>query len=478
MKKNGIGGGGASSSSSFPSSSNGKPRTALELFSADVAETVSAAAGGAKGAELKELVQEAWDGASASARAPYLSRATTEAAAFAAALAAAGGGGSGGGGNGSVGGVSKKRGRSKKKSEDDEIEEAERYLAEAAELKSKLNNSKKNAPAPDTDDEDEGEREHETDWGAAPPVAILGLTPRRKHLVVARAGAPLFAYGLVSASLAARARDGDAEAMAHCPLPAGMLEEFEEASDAFDRELAARSDGTGGYDLSGIADALCFVGGGEEGKGVPNAATAAPPLDSFAFVGSMRQARAGLLGKPLPLSSSSAKGGGDANAKKGANKKLKQDVMVQVPALALSRLVRRIQVAAAVRLWSWSFLFWKVFSSFADDEERKTRKKTHFFLHFFEFLSPHFSKKTIQQPGRGQDGRRRSCRGREEGRGRRGRVRGCHGGGGSRGEGGSHACGGGDGGRGKGEHCWCSYGPGLESRGRGEVKRALRVALE
>ena len=219
-------------------------------------------------------------------------------------------------------------------------------------------------------------------------MAILGLTPRRKHLVVARAGAPLFAYGLVSASLAARARDGDAEAMAHCPLPAGMLEEFEEASDAFDRELAARSDGTGGYDLSGIADALCFVGGGEEGKGVPNAATAAPPLDSFAFVGSMRQARAGLLGKPLPLSSSSAKGGGDANAKKVANKKLKQDVMVQVPALALSRLVRRIQVAAAVRLWSWSFLFWKVFSSFADDEERKTRKKNSLLSSFFRIPLP------------------------------------------------------------------------------------------
>lgn len=286
--------GGASSVSAHAS----RPRTALELFSADVAATVSAAAGGARGAELKKLVLEAWEGASASARAPYISRAAAEGAAFAAAVAAAGGGGGGGargGGNGGgasvSGGASKTRGRrgGKKKSDDDELEETEAFLADAAQLKSKLC---KNS-TPDTDDEDEEEREMETDWAAAPPSAILGLSPKRKHLLVARAGAPLFAYGLVSASLAARSRAGDPEALATCPLPPALLDEFEESTAAFDRDLAARSDGTGGYDLAGIADALCVGGEGGGGAGAscssfsvvgpPNAATAAPPLDSFAL---------------------------------------------------------------------------------------------------------------------------------------------------------------------------------------------------
>jgi hypothetical protein len=331
LKKNGGGGGGAGASSS---SSNGRrPSTALELFSADVAETVSAAAGGARGAELRKLVLEAWEGASAGSRAPYLSRATAEAAAFAssavASSAAAGGG------------ASKKRGRTKKR-DADELEETEAYLADAARLKAMLTSSTTAAAAADSDDEDEEEREEGTDWGLAPPLAVLGLSPRRTHFLVARAGAPLFAYGLVSASLAARARAGDPQAMAECPLPPAMLDEFEESETAFARDLAARADGTGGYDLSEIADALCFAGGGlfpsssSRSEGAPIAATAAPPLDSFAFLGAMRHARAGLLGKPAP-------------AEKGSSsKRLNRDVMVQVPALALSRLVRRIQVAAAV----------------------------------------------------------------------------------------------------------------------------------
>ena len=286
---------------------------------------------------------QAWEGASASARAPYLSRETAKAAAFAAAVAAAGGsaGGTAAGGGAAA---SKKRGRSKKKDEDHELEETEAFLAYAARLKLEL--TSKTTSSPDTDDEDEQEREMETDWGAAPPLAVLGLSPRRGHLLVARTGAPLFAYGLVSAPLAARARAGDPEAISKCPLPPALLDEFEESEAAFARELAARSDGTGGYDLSEIADALCFDGGGSSSSaagGAPNAATAAPALDSFAFIGAMRLARGGLLGKPLPLE------GGGAGAGMGS-KKLKRDVMIQVPALALSRLVRRIQVAAAVRL--------------------------------------------------------------------------------------------------------------------------------
>lgn len=355
--KKGIGGAASSSSSSRPS-------TALELFSADVAATVSAAAGGAKGAELKKLVLEAWEGAAASARAPYLSRETAEAAAFASAAAAAGvavvGGGIGGGASKKRGRGPGGRGRGRKRDDAAELEETEAFLADAARLKGLLT-SKNTAAAPDTDDEDEEERERETDWATAPPTAVLGLSPRRGHLLVARAGAPLFAYGLVSARLAARARAGDPEALATCPLPPALLDEFEAATAAFDRELAARSDGTGGYDLSEIADALCFSeenngGGGSSSSssaaGAPNAAIAAPPLDSFAFLGAMRQARAGLLGRPAPVE----KGGGGGGAGGGKNKRLKQDVMVQVPALALSRLVRRIQVAAAVSFVLFVFL--------------------------------------------------------------------------------------------------------------------------
>jgi len=356
LKKNGGGGGGAGASSS---SSNGRrPSTALELFSADVAETVSAAAGGARGAELRKLVLEAWEGASAGSRAPYLSRATAEAAAFAssavASSAAAGGG------------ASKKRGRTKKR-DADELEETEAYLADAARLKAMLTSSTTAAAAADSDDEDEEEREEGTDWGLAPPLAVLGLSPRRTHFLVARAGAPLFAYGLVSASLAARARAGDPQAMAECPLPPAMLDEFEESETAFARDLAARADGTGGYDLSEIAEALCFAGGGSfpssssRSEGAPIAATAAPPLDSFAFLGAMRHARAGLLGKPAP-------------AEKGSSsKRLNRDVMVQVPALALSRLVRRIQVAAAV---SFFLFFSPPFSSFLRGRATFDRKKS------------------------------------------------------------------------------------------------------
>ena len=208
---------------------------------------------------------------------------------------------------------------------------------------------------------------------------MLGLSPRRGHLLVARAGAPLFAYGLVSASLAARARAGDPEALATCPLPPALLDEFEEATAAFDRELAARSDGTGGYDLSEIADALCFVENGSSSSssaatasGAPNAATAAPALDSFAFLGAMRQARAGLLGKPAPLEG----GGGGAAGNK--NKRLKQDVMVQVPALALSRLVRRIQVAAAVSIFSSIFFRQSRERRECFDVEKSTKKLTLF----------------------------------------------------------------------------------------------------
>lgn len=458
LKKNGGGGGGAGASSS---SSNGRrPSTALELFSADVAETVSAAAGGARGAELRKLVLEAWEGASSGSRAPYLSRATAEAAAFAssavASFAAAGGG------------ASKKRGRTKKR-DADELEETEAYLADAARLKAMLTSSTTAAAAADSDDEDEEEREEGTDWGLAPPLAVLGLSPRRTHFLVARAGAPLFAYGLVSASLAARARAGDPQAMAECPLPPAMLDEFEESETAFARDLAARADGTGGYDLSEIAEALCFAGGGSfpssssRSEGAPIAATAAPPLDSFAFLGAMRHARAGLLGKPAP-------------AEKGSSsKRLNRDVMVQVPALALSRLVRRIQVAAAVSFFPFLFPpFFKFPSRSSDFRQKEIESSLSFvFLFSFEFLL--FDETLFKTTGRGKDGRCGSRGGREEGRGSRdSRDRGLRGEGEGVGGGGGDGGGGGCNGHREGRRrrrCCCRPCPRRrKGRRRGEVR--------
>lgn len=249
--------------------------SAFARFAEDTRAIIASVNPGADAAAMATLLSAAWKGADASVRARY----EAEAAATAAVAAA------------KAGGKAKKRARGASPDDDDDagdevVPTSKRAAAAAADA---------------SDDEDDVAERLAVDWAAHPPVAVVGQN-RGGFYLVARAGAPLSAYGLVDAAAAARARVG----ASMCPLPAAMLDEYDASVAAFDAALAARVAG-GGLNLECLA--------------------AGDPLDACALLWHLRTGDGPLAPPP---------------AVKGRANKRAADPMIRVPALALSRVVGRL----------------------------------------------------------------------------------------------------------------------------------------
>lgn len=255
---------------------NGKVSTgsAFARFADDTRAVIASVNPGADAAAMAALLGAAWKGADASVRARY----EAEAAATAAVAAA------------KAGDNAKKRARGASPDDDDAGDEVVPTSKRAAA-----------AAADASDDEDDVAERLAVDWAAHPPVAVVGQN-RGGFYLVARAGAPLSAYGLVDAAAAASARVG----AGMCPLPAAMLDEYDASVAAFDAALAARVAG-GGLNLEGLA--------------------AGDPLDACALLWHLRTGDGPLAPPP---------------AVKGRANKRAADPMIRVPALALSRVVGRL----------------------------------------------------------------------------------------------------------------------------------------